>query len=293
MNKILVTGASGNIGRRTLQKLLKLRPANELVGLARDPAKAADLAAEGIEIRQADYFDYPSLLRAFGGIEKVMLVSTHAFTDRIRQHYNAITAAREVGVKHVVYMPIIRKEGSNFVLPQVTEPDIFTEQALKVSGLTYTIVRHPPFLESFQFYVGGDAYNTGVHAPAGSGKAAPASRDDLAEAHATVLTQPGHENKTYSLFGAPAISFADVAQILSDVRGTHVPYVQGTDDAFIAYLVAAGLPKPAAEFALSWVHGINRGEWDDPSSDLESLIGRKPITAREFLRDHYPAGPGH
>jgi NAD(P)H dehydrogenase (quinone) len=109
VGKLLVTGASGDIGRKTLLHLLKKVPANQLVGLVRDPAKAEDLAALGVELRRADYLDPASLSRAFTGVEKLMLTSTHAFTDRKTAHANVIDAAINRGVKHVVYMPIFRK----------------------------------------------------------------------------------------------------------------------------------------------------------------------------------------
>ncbi|MBP0438343.1 SDR family oxidoreductase [Tianweitania sediminis] len=291
MSRTLVTGATGNIGRLTLQHLLKRRPASDLVGLARNPANGADLAAEGIEIRQGDYFDHDGMVRALRGIDNMMLVSATAFTDRNTQHRNAISAAGQAGVQHIVYMPIIRKEGSNFVLPQVTEQDMIAQEMIEASGLQFTTVRHPPFLESIEFYIGGNALETGVHAPVGTGKAAFASRSDLAEAHAVVLSEAGHENKTYSLYGDPAVSFADVAQILSDISGKPVPFVARSDEGYIAHLVAAGLPEPAAGFALAWVHGINAGEWDGKTGDLEKLLGRKPTTAAEFLDASYAAHP--
>ena len=196
MAKILVTGATGDIGRKTLQHLLKRVPATDLVGLARDPGKAADLAAEGIEIRQGDYFDHDGLVRAFAGVDKVMLVSATAFTDRNIQHENAISAARQAGVRHMVYMPIIHAAESGFAMPDITEQDRFVAEKLRASGLAYTLVGHPPFIESIPFYIGGNAMETGVHAPAGSGKAGYASRDDLAEAHAVVLSEEGHASKT-------------------------------------------------------------------------------------------------
>ena len=205
MTKILVTGATGNIGRKTLQQLLKRKPAGDLIGLARDPGKAADLAAEGIEIRQGDYLDYTTLVRAFSGVEKVMLVSATAFTDRDTQHDNVIKAAREAGVRHIVFMPVIRKEDSDFILPQVTEQDVFAVERIKASGLDYTFVCHPPFLENIALYLGGD-------------------------------------------------------------------------------ILENGLPAPAADFILAWVGGINAGEWDGASGDLEKLLGRKPVTAAQSLR---------
>ncbi|MEN3161968.1 SDR family oxidoreductase [Tistrella mobilis] len=292
MTRILVTGATGNIGRMTLEHLLKRRPAGDLVGLARDPARAAGLASKGIEIRRGDYFDHDGLLRAFDGIEKVMLVSATAFTDRTTQHDNVITAARHAGVKHLVYMPIIHKPGSVFILPQVTEEDRRVEEKLKASGLTYTLVRHPPFLENIELYAGGNLLNAGVNAPTGAGKAAYACRDDLAEAHAVVLSEAGHENKAYSLYGGPAVSFADVAQILSDLSGRPVPFNAIPDQDYIARLMAAGLPEPAAGFVLAWVHGVNAGEWDGQSDDLEKLLGRRPTTPTGFLRTLYGGNRG-
>jgi NAD(P)H dehydrogenase (quinone) len=289
MARILVTGATGNIGRMTLKHLLKRMAANDLVGLARDPDKAVDLAALGIEIRRGDYFDYEGLVRAFKGIEKVMLVSATAFTDRNTQHKNVIDAAKQAGVGHIVYMPIIHKAGSDFVMPQVTEEDHFVEKSLKASGLTYTLVRHPPFLENIENYAGGKPQQKGVLAPNGAGKAAYASREDLAEAHAVVLSEAGHEYKDYALYGGPAVSFADVAKILSDISGKHVPFNAISDQDYIAQLMSLGLPEPAAGFMLKWVQGVNAGQWDGQTGDLEKLLGRKPKTPTEFLRASYSA----
>ncbi len=134
MGKILVTGASGDIGKKTLLHLLKLKPANELIGLARDPSKAADLAAKGIEIRQGDYYDRDSLSKAFQGVEKLMLTSTHAFTDRKTAHANVIDVAAETGVRHLVYMPIYHKAGSTFTMKEITEEDIFSIDKLRSSA---------------------------------------------------------------------------------------------------------------------------------------------------------------
>src|SRR5690606_29886212 len=100
-------------------------PAKQIIGLSRKKEGTEALTAQGVEVRFGDYFDYESLLRAFEGVDKVMLTSAVAFTDRFTQHYNAITAARQAGVKHVVYMAIMRKEGSGRIMPEVTKSDLF------------------------------------------------------------------------------------------------------------------------------------------------------------------------
>jgi NAD(P)H dehydrogenase (quinone) len=289
MSKILVTGASGDIGRKTLLHLLKRRPATDLVGLVREPDKAADLAALGIELRRGDYLDRVSLSRAFKGIEKLMLTSTHAFTQRNAAHANVIDVASEVGVRHLVFMPIGRKKNSSFTMKEITEEDIFTVEKLRASGLAYTLAHHPPFMDVLGFYVGTNAHEVGVMVPPGNGKFAAATRDDLAEAHAAILAGSGHENKSYALTGDPAVSFPDIAEILSKVYGRKVAYKPISDEQFIQLKRPLGFPEHVIEFVLKWVQGMAAGEWQEQTRDLETLIGHKPKTAFEYFRDEYLA----
>ena len=282
MSRILVTGATGKLGSKTIEYLLNRRPARDLVALARDPEKAANLAAN-VEVRKGDYSDPRSLLQAFEGVEKVLMISTHAFTDRETEHANVIRAAEEADVKHVVYNPVIQKAGSSFDLVRVTGPDTHTVDLLKKSGLDYTIMAQPPFLESFEFILGGDVATAGIRVPTGEGKAAAAFRDDLAEAQAVVLTSPGHENKSYDLTGEPAVSFSEIARILSKRSGREIQYTPVSDAEYLEMKVASGLPQPVAEFALGWAKGVTTGQWDIETGDLERLIGRKPLTAAEFF----------
>ncbi len=284
MTKMLVTGATGAIGKRTVEHLLKKGvPASQIIGLSRKKESLEDLAAKGVEVREGDYFDYDSLLRAFEGVEKVMLTSSVAFTDRFTQHYNAITAARQAGVKHVVYMAIMRKEGSGRIIPEVTESDLFTEQVLKSSGLDYTIVYHPPFMDALPLYYGPNPYENGIKVPAKDGKMAPASRDELAEAHAVILSTPGHENKTYSLGGSNTISFSDMARILAETKGQSVDFTTITAEEYIDERVAKGVPRQVAEFITGWVLAMEGDEFAYQSGDLERLIGRKTKTFRELM----------
>lgn len=220
----------------------------------------------------------------------MLLISAHAFTDRKTQHGKVINAAVAAGVQHVLYTPISRKKDSAFTMPEITPADVFTEDALKGSGLQYTILGHPPFMESLFGYIGGPGvYTAGVRAPAGNGKVAPTTREDLAEAQAVVLTEDGHENKTYQLLGDPAVSFADIAKTRSEITGSEVPYVQVSDKEFTEYLFNLGMPESTAGFFLDWMRGINGGEWDGPMGDLQQLLGHKPTTLHEFLQDRYSA----
>ncbi|MDT3402369.1 SDR family oxidoreductase [Mucilaginibacter terrae] len=285
MSKILVTGVTGKIGRGTVKQLLKKGvPANEIIGLSRKKDGLGDLIAKGFEIRIGDYFDYDSLLHAFKGVDKIMLTSAVAFSDRFTQHYNVITAARQAGVKHVVYMSIMRKEGSGRVMPEITESDLFTEQVLKSSGIGYTVVYHPPFIDVLSLYYDADPFQNGILVPAGNGKMAPATRDELAEAHAEILSTAGHEMKTYSLGGSEAISFADIAKTLTDVTGKPVPFSTITTEAYIDDLVAKGMPQKVAEFLMNWVVSIEEGEFGHQSGDLERLIARRATNFKDYVK---------
>jgi len=287
LGKILVTGASGVVGRHTLLHLLREKPADQLVGLVRDLSKGEDLATNGIELHQGDYLDPESLDRAFVGIDKLMLTATHAFTDRNTAHANAIDAAVGAGVKHLVAMPIMRKPDSSFTMKEITAEDIFTKKKILSSGLAYTFAEHPPFLDNIHFYIGQKAHETGVLVPAGDGKFTAATRDDLGAAHAAILAGSGHEGKTYRLTGNPAISFADIATILSDVTGKYVPSEGITEEAYTKIKSAEGWPPFVVDFARGWVHWMNTGEWEEETDDLENLIGRKPTSPADFFRNHY------
>jgi NAD(P)H dehydrogenase (quinone) len=284
MSKILVTGASGALGTKTLQHLLDQRPAGDLVGLVRDPARAAGLATSGVELRTGDYLDPASLRTAFEGVDKLLLVPAPAFTDRTTSHANVIDAAVAAGVRHVVYTPIIREQHSKLSMKEITVEDEFTRTKLAESGLAYTLAEHPPFLDAILSFLGGDPYEHGVRVPAGDGRFAAASRDDLAAAQAVLLTEEGHEGRTYRLTGGPAVSFAEIAEILSAVHGAEVPYVPVSDEEYLRIMRSVGLPDFVAEFVLTWVRGMNAGEWDARGDDLATLIGHRPTTTAEYLR---------
>jgi NAD(P)H dehydrogenase (quinone) len=155
------------------------------------------------------------------------------------------------------------------------------------SGLKFTFVRHPVFLDFISTYIGKAAHKTGVCVTAGGSKFSPAVRDDLAEAHAVVLTEPGHENKSYILSGAPPVSFSDIASILSELTGSKVPYLAVLLEEYVKTRIADGWPPFVANFALNWVEALASGEFEERTSDLERLIGREPKTPTEFLRDEY------
>jgi NAD(P)H dehydrogenase (quinone) len=285
---ILVTGATGGLGHETIDALLTTTPATEIAALVRDASKATDLVQRGVDVRQADYTDYPALVQAFRGIEKVLLVSTVAFSDRLSQHRNVIDAAKETGVKHLFYTSIQRS--SDFVMPEVTESDLATEAYLKASGLVYTILKNGYYFEGLNYLIGGEVPQAEIRVPAGEGKIALVKRTELAAATATLLTSEGHDNQEYTLTGSEAYSFHDVARELSALAGRPIAYNSSEPAPYIAQKVAAGFPNFVATFFAQWGDAAKHGMLAGTHDTVERLLGRKPTSLREYLKTAYFSG---
>ncbi|ADB38102.1 SDR family oxidoreductase [Spirosoma linguale] len=285
---ILVTGATGGLGHQTIDFLLTTTPAAEIAALVRDLSKATDLVKRGVDVRQADYFDYPALVQAFRGIDKVLLVSAVAFTDRVRQHQNVIDAAKEAGVKHLFYTSIQRS--THFVMQEVTESDLATEAYLKASGLAYTVLKNGYYFEGLSYLIGSEVPDAEIHFPAGEGKIAFLKRTELAAATAALLTSDGHDNQEYTLSGSEAYSFDDIAREFSALAGRPITYKSSELAPYIAQKVAAGYPEVVANFFAQWGAATKHGMLAGAHDTVERLLGRKPTSLREYLKTTYFPG---
>jgi NAD(P)H dehydrogenase (quinone) len=285
---ILVTGATGGLGHETIEALLTTTPATEIAALVRDASKATDLAQQGVDVRQADYTDYPALVKTFQGIEKVLLVSTVAFSDRVSQHRNVIDAAKEAGVKHLFYTSIQRS--SDFVMPEVTESDLATEAYLKASGLTYTILHNGYYFEGLGYLIGTEVPESEIRVPAGEGQIAFVKRTELAAATAALLTREAHDNQHYTLTGSEAYSFHDVARELAELAGRPITYHNSEVAPYVAQKVAAGFPDFVATFFAQWGAAAEHGLLAGTDDTVARLLGRKPTSLREYLKATYFSG---
>jgi NAD(P)H dehydrogenase (quinone) len=284
MAKTLVTGATGRLGNAVLRSLVQKIPASDVVAMARDIEKAKPLVALGIEVRHGDYTDYDSLVAAFEGVEKIYWVSAVAFSDRIAQHKNVIAAAGRAGVRHVAYTSIQRVNDELAPIEGVTESDIATEQMIKESGLTYTIIQHPLYANDLAFLIGANTEKEGFSAPAGQGRASFATYAELAEAGAALLTQTGYENRTCLLNAGQTWSFEEIAEGLARLTGKPVNYQPISAQAFIAAREAEGWPASVAKFISGWGNAMDKGTFDQSSPALEKLLGRKPTDLEGILR---------
>ena len=286
---ILITGATGNLGKATIDFLLRKGvSANNIVALVRDVAKVEELKAKGINIKIGDYDDYTSLTKAFVGVEKLLLVSGSDLEKRGNQQENVIKAAKESGVKHIYYTSFERKnETKTSPIHLVATAHINTENLIKASGMDYTIFRNNLYLDILPMFFGENVLTTGVFLPAGDTKAAFALRMDMAEAIANVLTSEGHENKDYAFSNTENISVPEMAKILSEVVGKEINYVSPPVDVFVDALSDVGVPIEYVKMTADFSEAIRQGEFETFKTDLEKWLGRKPTTVKEFLTQVY------
>ncbi|MDJ1466198.1 SDR family oxidoreductase [Cytophagaceae bacterium DM2B3-1] len=285
---ILVTGATGGLGNATIQALLKKGfPANEISALVRDEHKAADLKSAGIQIKIGNYNEYDSLKTALVGVDKLLLVSSNEMVDRLVQHKNVINAALENGVKHIVYTGIDIVSYETTVIPYVSQIHKDTADYLQKVGIPYTILDNTLYADSIGMFSGEKFLETGIFFPAGEGKLPWVPKAEMGEAAAVVLTTSGHENKNYAITANVAYSFSEIAEILSEITGQEVKYLKPDAETYVEGLVKAGVPKEIASFLAGFGIAIGNGEFNTHRSDLEKLLGRKPMEIKAYLTEIY------
>lgn len=196
---ILVTGATGHLGKGVIDFLIKKVPANNIAALVRDESKAASLKEAGVDVRIGNYDDYNSLVKAFTGVDKLLLVSSNDEANRAGQHISAVNAAKEAGVKHILYTSVNYKVIDHSAIDFITSAHLVTEDHIITSGLVYTFFADNLYADVLPLFFGDHVPDSGIVFPAGEGKVPFASRTDMAEAIANVLAGEGHENKTYVL----------------------------------------------------------------------------------------------
>ena len=270
---IVVTGATGKLGQHVIGQLLERVPASEIAIAVRNPAKAADFAAKGVQVREADYAKPATLEAALRGADKVLLISSSEVGQRATQHQAAIDAAKKGGIKHLVYTSVLHAETTTMKLASEHQA---TEKAIRASGLPFTFLRNGWYTENYTEHLAGALAQGAVYGATRGGKVGTAARADFAAAAVVALTGSGHENKAYEL-ATPGFTLADYAAEVSRQSGKKVVYTDLPVEAFEQALLGAGLPPVMAAILADCDLAIARGELADSSGDFERLIGR-PLT---------------
>lgn len=272
--KLLVTGATGKLGRKVVETLLRTVPASQLAVSVRNPDKAEDLRARGVDVRHGD-FDVPETLdKAFAGIDRLLIISADGDNEtRIRQHTNAVEAAARARVGFIAYTSLGNAAESKLFL---APPHQAAEQAILKTGIPYSFLRNNWYLEneipSIQGVLAGAPWVTSAE----SGKVGWALQQEYAEAAAAVLAGEGHENTVYELSGKP-LTQAELVTALGDVLGKEVPLQQVDDEQYADIMKQAGVPEFALPIVVGIQQGIREGQLEIESQDFEKLLGR-PLT---------------
>ncbi|MER5615288.1 SDR family oxidoreductase [Streptomyces sp. NPDC002215] len=277
---IVVTGATGELGRLVVEQLLATVPASGIAVVVRDAEKAAPLAARGVELRVADYDRPESLKEAFRTGDRVLLISGNEVGRRVPQHTAVIDAAKAAGVAQLAYTGILGGPAADFRL--AAEHKV-TEQLILDSGLPHTFLRNGWYTENYTANLAPVLEHGAVVANAGEGRIASATRADYAAAAAAVLTGEGHIGAAYELSGDVAWSLAEYAAEISRATGKEIAYRNVPAATHQEILVGAGVPEFFAEILVDVDEAIARGLLAGTSGDLARLIGRPTTPLAETV----------
>jgi NAD(P)H dehydrogenase (quinone) len=280
---LLVTGASGQLGRRVVELLLA-SGAGPIIATTRTPARLAALAARGVDVRPADFDDDASLAAAFAGASRALVISTDALDRpgrRIEQHRRAFAALERAGAQHVVYTSLVHPTQT----PCLIAPDhAASEAALAASKLDWTILRNAMYTDYLVPALPAAIAAGSIVAARGAGAIAYVTREDCARAAAAALAGSSRGRTTLDITGPEAITGDQLAAIVSELAGVPVQYASVPGPALIEGMVGHGLPRPVAELFASFDAAAAQGDYRDVSPAVEQLTGHKPTSVAAYLR---------
>ena len=270
---IALTGATGQLGRLVIEHLLRMQvDPSSIVAIVRNPAKAHDLAATGITVRQASYDDGNALTAALKDVRRLLLISSSELGQRTAQHAHIISAATHAGTPEIIYTSLLHADSSPLNL---AEEHLATEALIAASGLAFTILRNGWYTENYTASIPSALAHGALVGSAGDGRIASAARTDYAEAAALVLArQEPLSRTTHELAGDDAFTLTQFAAEISRQSGKPIPYHNLPEADYRAILLSAGLPEPLAAGLASWDVGASQGALFDNNRQLSHLIGR-------------------
>ncbi|MEU4084795.1 SDR family oxidoreductase [Streptomyces aureus] len=276
---IVVTGATGHLGRHVIEQLLEKVPAGEVTAVVRDESKAADLAARGVRLAVADYNTPGTFDGLFKAGDKVLLISGNEFDKgRVQQHRVVIEAAKAAGVSLLAYT-----SAPGSLTAALADDHRATEEVLLSSGLPYSLLRNGWYHENYTENLAPVLAHDAVVQAAGAGRIASAARADYAAAAVAVLTGEGHENTTYELSGDEAWGFTEYAAELSRQTGKEIVYNSVSPETLTSILTGAGLPEAFAGILAGVDVSIEKGELAGTPGDLSRLTGRPTTPVAEAV----------
>ncbi|WPQ62045.1 SDR family oxidoreductase [Chitinophaga sancti] len=291
-NRILVTGSTGSLGSKVINLLKEKTEVENLTVLVRERDDKNEFAKqytkEGIEVKIGNYADLESLENAFKGIDVLYFVSGADENQRAILHKNVVDAAKKVDVKHIVYTSSVwNDESAASPLANLVDSHLQTENAIKASGMNYTILKHNLYAEVIAMLIGDKSQllkTKTIYLPTANGSASFAPKQDLAEAAAIILLSPSaYTNKVLELSGSERTTFSEIAEIFSKIVEEPIQYVSPEITEFKTTMNKFGLPNHIIEILCKFSIAIANGEFDRQSNDLETVLGRKTTPLSEYL----------
>ncbi len=277
---IVITGATGQLGRLVIASLLKTIPASNIVAAVRNLDKAKDLADLGVQLRYADYSQPQSWDAALAAASKVLLISSSEIGQRFAQHRTVIDAAKRANVKLLAYTSLLHADTSPLGLAAEHQA---TEQYLASANVPFVLLRHGWYTENYTGSLAASIAHGALYGCAVDGKISSASRADYAQADATVLTTENQAGKVYELAGDSAYTLTELAAEVSQQTGKSINYINLPEPEYQALLVKVGLPDAFAHLIADSDTGASKGALYDNSKQLSQLIGRATTPLAEVL----------
>ena len=284
MNKILITGATGQLGTSVLETLVKQISPQKINVLSRKEDKLIALKTQGFNTFQGSYDDLVSLENAMQDVDNVLLISSGDQGNRMQEHKNVIDTARKCGVQNIAYTSRALRDRTTLANKLMKE-HFETEDYIKTSGLNYIFFRNALYMDAIPQFIGGNmALERGIFQPADDGEVAFALRNEMGEAMAKVLLNDDFNNKIYNFTGDKTYSFYDIAAALSELSGKVVKYTAIDENAYSEMMKQRNVPAFLIQKIIDFITDIKHNQEADIYPDLENILGRKPTNLKDGLK---------
>ncbi len=294
MRKILITGASGKLGKSVVKFLAEKIYAKNIAVLLRDKHEELikQYKSKNFDVRVADYDNLASLKLAFHDIQVLYFVSGNDIENRLPQHKHVVEAAKSAGIKNIIYTSTVRKDDSKTApLATVVGSHKQTEEWIKASGITYTILKHNLYSEVIKMFIGDKEQllkSKTIYLPTGLGSVAFAPRNDFAEAAVNILLNlTNYENEILEFNGSEKLNFVDIAATISKIVKVPIEYISLTNSQFVTKMTELDMPVSIIGMLSAFSLGIANEEFDQQSNDLETVLKRKTQPIYEYLEEVY------
>ncbi|ERJ13407.1 SDR family oxidoreductase [Haloplasma contractile] len=276
--KVLVTGATGNVGFSTCNALIKRGV--EVVATTSDLRRSKNLFSEEIELRKLDFYKPDTFKNVLDGIDKVFLMRPPKIGDpKVINCF--IDKAVELGVNHFTFLSLLGIEKNPI------PPHYKIEKHLQQVNATYTSLRPSFFMQNLTgAHLEDILKHDDLFIPSGKAKLSFIDTNDIGEVAAVTLIEDGHENKGYTLTGSESLNYYDVADIMTDVLGRKITYSKPGLLKFRREMLSRGQKKEYVNVLLLLNIMTRLGTAKLVTDEIDKILGRRPITMRQFVEEH-------